>query len=97
VSRVLWVGVGAVVGVLVVRRANRVVRQYTPQGVADSLSSVGEGLRELVAAVREGMDEREEELRYALGLDTQTLPEGQRPDGDGIRALLDDPSGPRAR
>ncbi|MDQ2756072.1 MAG: DUF6167 family protein [Actinomycetota bacterium] len=96
-SRVLWVGVGAVVGVLVVRRASRVVHQYTPAGVADSLSSIGEGLRELATAVREGMNEREEELRYALGLDTQTLPEGERPDGDGIRTLLDDPAGPRAR
>ncbi len=96
-SRVLWIGVGAVAGVLVVRRGRRVVRQYTPAGVSDSLASVAQGLRELAAAVREGMDEREGELRYALGLDTQTLPEGQRPDGDGIRTLLDDPAGPRAR
>lgn len=97
--RVFWVGVGAAIGVLVVRRAGRVARAYTPQGVADGLASLGDGLRELADAVRDGMAEREEELRYALGLDTQP---GERDgaarlDGEGIRTLLDDPTGPRAR
>lgn len=96
--RVFWVGVGAAVGVLVVRRAGRVAHAYTPQGVADGLASLGDGLRELADAVRDGMAEREEELRYALGLDTQPADrDGARLDGEGIRTLLDDPTGPRAR
>lgn len=95
--RVFWIGVGAVVGVLVVRKAGSVARQYTPQGVADGLASFGDGLRELAEAVREGMTQREDELRYALGLDVESLPADRRPDADGIRSLLDDPSGPRAR
>ena len=37
------------------------------------MSDLGEGLRELAAAVREGMAEREEELRIALGVDAGTL------------------------
>ena len=36
------------------------------------LSDFGDGLRELAAAVREGMAEREGELRLALGIDTGT-------------------------
>ena len=95
--RIFWVGVGAVIGVLVVRKAGATARQYTPQGVADSLAGWGDGLRELATAVRDGMEQREDELRFALGIDTQTLPEDGRPDADGIRALLDDPAGPRAR
>lgn len=90
-------GVGAAVGVLVVRKASSTVRQYTPQGLADSIAGFGDGLRELATAVREGMEQREDELRFALGIDTQSLPEDRRPDADGIRALLDDPAGPRAR
>ncbi|MEO7058569.1 MAG: hypothetical protein ABI083_02525 [Lapillicoccus sp.] len=95
--RIFWVGLGAAIGILVVRKASQTARQYTPQGLADGLASFGDGLREMAHAVRDGMDQREEELRFALGIDTEALPEDRRPDADGIRALLDDPSGPRAR
>ena len=54
-------------------------------------------LRELADEVREGMAEREAELRFALGIDTRTLPQARGLDADGVRALLDDPAGPRAR
>lgn len=55
------------------------------------------GVRELATAVREGMKEREQELRFALGLDTHPLPEGRRLDADGVRTLLEDPTGVRPR
>ena len=71
--RLFWVALGAVAGVLVVRRLTRAVEAYTPAGVARSVSDVGDGLRELAAAVREGMAEREEELRIALGVDAGTI------------------------
>ena len=47
---------------------------------------MGEGLRELAEAVREGMAEREAELRIALGVDAGTI------DADQARALLEDPT-----
>lgn len=53
------------------------------------MSSLGDGLRELAAAVREGMAERESELRVALGVDAGTL------DPETARELIDDPTGPR--
>ena len=71
--RLFWLALGAVAGVLVVRRLTRAVEAYTPTGVARSMSDVGEGLRDLAAAVREGMAEREEELRIALGVDAGTI------------------------
>ena len=95
--RLFWIGVGATVGVLVVRKVSRAAHQYTPEGISQSIAHLGDGLRELASAVREGMDQREDELRFALGLDTHTLPEDRRLDAEGLRALLDDPSGPRAR
>ena len=73
VRRLFWVALGAVAGVLVVRRLTRAVEAYTPAGVARSVSDVGDGLRQLAAAVREGMAEREEELRIALGVDAGTI------------------------
>ncbi len=95
--RLFWIGVGATVGVIVLRQVSKKAHQYTPEGLSQSLASWGDGLRELASAVREGMDQREDELRFALGIDTETVPEDRRSDADGIRALLDDPTGPRAR
>ena len=71
--RLFWVALGAVGGVLVVRRLTRAVEAYTPAGISRSVGDLGEGVRELAAAVREGMAEREEELRIALGVDAGTL------------------------
>jgi hypothetical protein len=71
--RLFWVVLGAVAGVLVVRKLTRAAEAYTPAGVARSASDLAGGMRELAAAVREGMHEREEELRIALGVDTGTL------------------------
>ncbi|GAB3445324.1 hypothetical protein GCM10027517_26020 [Phycicoccus ginsengisoli] len=104
-SRLFWTALGAAAGVYAVRRLSKAAQAYTPAGVAHGLSDFGEGLRELAAAVREGMDEREAELRMALGIDTHTLDtdalgvEGAgrpRLDADAARALLDDPTGPGA-
>ena len=104
-SRLFWAALGAAAGVYAVRKVSKAAEAYTPAGVAHGLSDFGEGLRELAAAVREGMDEREGELRLALGIDTQTgndstadarqgEPAG-RLDAATARALLDDPTGPR--
>jgi hypothetical protein len=89
VRRLFWVALGASVGVLVVRRLTRTAQAYTPEGIGRSVSSLGEGLRELAEAIREGMAEREAELRVALGVDAGTM------DADEARALLDDPTAVR--
>jgi Family of unknown function (DUF6167) len=99
--RVFWVALGATVGVLVVRKVTKTAQAYSPsgvaQGIAGGLSDLGEGLREMADAVREGMAERETELRYALGMDTGTLPDGGAMSAEQARALIEDPTSPRAR
>ena len=99
--RMFWVALGATVGVLVVRKVTKAAAAYSPSGVArglsGGLSDLGEGLREMAEAVREGMAEREAELRYALGMDTGTLPDGREMSPEQARALIEDPMSPRAR
>ena len=95
--RLFWLALGATVGVLVVRRVTKTAHAYSPSGVAGGLSDLGEGLREMAEAVREGMAERETELRYALGMDTGTLPDGREMSDEQARALIEDPTSPRAR
>lgn len=93
--RLFWVALGATVGVLAVRKVSKAAEAYTPAGMASGLASFGEGLKELAEAVREGMAERETELRYALGIDTGALPDGRPMDAETARRLIEDPAGPR--
>ncbi len=71
--RLFWIGLGATVGVLAVRKVQQTADSLSPSGVAGSLRS---GLADLTSAVREFTDEvqvamleRETDLRQALGLD----------------------------
>jgi hypothetical protein len=43
------------------------------------------------------MTERETELRYALGIDTSTLPDGRVMTDEQARALIEDPTSLRAK
>jgi hypothetical protein len=98
--RLFWVALGATAGVLVVRKVTKAMQAYTPsgfaQGLSVGLSDLGEGLREMAEAVREGMTERETELRYALGIDT-SLPDGRVMTDEQARALIEDPTSSRAK
>jgi hypothetical protein len=89
VRRLFWVALGASAGALAVRAVTKAARAYTPEGIGRSAASIGDGLRDLADAVRDGMAERENELRIALGVDAGTL------DAEAARALLDDPTAAR--
>jgi hypothetical protein len=81
--RLLWLGVGLAVGALVFRALSRKAQSFTPEGIAGSLqqSAVGlvDSVRTFVDDVREGMAEREAEIREAIEagliLDEDLLPE----------------------
>jgi NADH/NAD ratio-sensing transcriptional regulator Rex len=71
--RLFWIGLGASVGILVVRKVQKTADSLSPSGVAGSLRF---GLADLTQAVRDfgddvqvAMLERETELRTVLGLD----------------------------
>ncbi|MEP7017069.1 MAG: hypothetical protein ABI899_03505 [Actinomycetota bacterium] len=99
--RLFWVSLGATLGVLVVRKVSKAAAAYSPTGMSRGLSSglsdLVEGLREMAEAVREGMAERESELRLAIGIDTGTLPDGRTMSPEQTRALIEDPTSPQAR
>jgi hypothetical protein len=69
-KRLLWLGVGLAVGAIVVRKLTQKANEFTPSGIATSLSeSAGglvESLRSFVDDVREGMAEREQEIQEAF-------------------------------
>ncbi len=83
--RVFWIALGATAGVLVVRKLTKTAESYTPEGVARGLSGLGEGLREMAQVVREAMEQRDAELRLALGVDEGAI------DPARAQALIDHP------
>jgi hypothetical protein len=98
VKRLLVAGLAMAAGYGVYRLA----RAWAPDDLA-------ERAHDFAAAVREGMAQREAELREALGMEaggayTDAGTSGADPfavpaplDSAAARALLDDPAGPRAR
>ena len=86
-KRLLWLGVGLAVGAIVVRKLTKKANEFTPSGIATSLSQSAGGLvesvRSFVEDVRDGMAEREQQIHQAFaagelyedGLDAQ---EGNR-------------------
>ncbi len=72
--RLFWACLGAAAGIFLMRRLTRAVEAYTPAGLGRSAAGLQAGLRELTEAVRDGMAERETELRAALGVDARAEP-----------------------
>ncbi|GAA0575210.1 hypothetical protein GCM10010172_69840 [Paractinoplanes ferrugineus] len=87
-KRLLWLGVGLAVGALVVRKLTRKANEFTPTGIATSLSQSAGGLvesmRSFVDDVRDGMTEREQQIQQAFAEgelyedDEQDAQEGNR-------------------
>lgn len=86
IGRLFWMAVGATAGVVAVRKVTNTAKAYSPAGMSEGLTSLGEGLRELAVAVRKGMAERDAELRLALGIDEGVM------DAGTAQALIDHPT-----
>ena len=69
-KRLLWLGVGVAVGAILVRKITQKANEFTPSGIATSLSESAGGLvesvRSFVEDVRAGMAEREHEIHEAF-------------------------------
>jgi hypothetical protein len=69
-KRLLWLGVGLAVGAIVVRKLTQKANEFTPTGIATSLSQSAGGLvesvRSFVDDVREAAAEREEQINKAF-------------------------------
>lgn len=72
ISRLFWIAAGAAAGIYVVRRVQRTAEALTPGSLASSFQlaalDLADAIREFAGEVREGMTERETELRRDLGL-----------------------------
>lgn len=67
-KRLFWLGLGVGIGVLVVRKVTKKAEAYTPKGLANAVSGLGDTFRAFAEDVREAMAEREDEMLDALGV-----------------------------
>lgn len=70
-KRIIWMGIGVAIGVIAVRKINDTRATMGPEGLNRAAARVADGLYEFADAVRAGMNQREGELRSALGVDAQ--------------------------
>jgi len=89
--RLFWVALGATAGVLVVRKITRTADALSPDGLTRAVAGVGDSVRDFAEAVRDGMADREQELRIALGVDAGTM------DPERARSLIEHPTAPAPR
>jgi len=72
VKRIFWLIIGIVVGVYAVTRLKKRAQVLAPENMQESAAKLAAAVRHFGDQVREGMAERETELRDALGIDTNT-------------------------
>jgi len=75
VKRVFWVALGATVGVLVVNKASRTMRKFSPSGIAQGAGGLSGAItgrfQGFADDVRNAAAEREFELYRVLGIDAR--------------------------
>jgi hypothetical protein len=82
--RLVWVGVGVVVTVVVIRKGRAIIEAYVPAGATDAVGTAarfGSALRTVRRDFTAGMAEREQQLRHDLvgDVDLDTL-RAERPE-----------------
>lgn len=72
--RLFYIALGATVGVLIVRKLTQTAEKMAPSNaIPSALGNLGDAIRQFGEDVREGMAEREAELREGLGLDSDEV------------------------
>ncbi|MGW6281638.1 DUF6167 family protein [Kribbella sp. NPDC055071] len=69
-KRIIWLIVGIAVGVYAVTRLKKRAQVLAPESLQESAAKLAAAVRHFGDQVREGMEEREVELRDALGIET---------------------------
>ncbi|MFT4216634.1 MAG: DUF6167 family protein [Micropruina sp.] len=77
--RLFWFAVGAGVTVWLVLKGREYYERFTPKGITEQVEKTAHDARgwvdDFLHTMTSAMDEREHELREALGLDGSSLPD----------------------
>ncbi|RAN79678.1 MULTISPECIES: hypothetical protein [Arthrobacter] len=68
-KKIFWLGVGITIGVVAARKLAAAKGAIGPEGLNRAVGRAADAVHDFADAMREGMGERETDLRAALGLD----------------------------
>jgi hypothetical protein len=73
-KRLVWMGIGVAIGVIALRKVTEaqasIQSTLGPQGLNRAVGRLTDGIYDFADAIRDGMRERETDLRAALGVDS---------------------------
>jgi hypothetical protein len=78
VKRIFWLIIGIAVGVYAVTRLKKRAQVLAPENMQESAAKLAAAVRHFGDQVREGLAERETELRDALGIENTNNREDYR-------------------
>ncbi|WP_207343971.1 hypothetical protein [Arthrobacter sp. E3] len=68
-KKIFWLGVGITIGVIAARKIAAAKGAIGPEGLNRAVGRVSDAVHDFADALRENMNERENDLRVALGID----------------------------
>lgn len=68
-KKIFWLGIGIAVGAIAVRKISAAKSAIGPEGLNRAVGMLSDSIHNFADAVREGMNERETDLRVALGVE----------------------------
>jgi hypothetical protein len=72
-KRIVWMGIGVAIGVIAFRKVSQAQSTLGPEGLNRAVGRLADGVYDFADAVRAGMQERETDLRSALGIESAEL------------------------
>ncbi|WP_323958532.1 hypothetical protein GC088_08120 [Arthrobacter sp. JZ12] len=71
IKRLFWLAAGAAIGVVAIRKVAAMKSAVGPEGLNRAVGRLTDTVADFADAMREGMHERENDLRAALGIDSE--------------------------
>ena len=68
-KRLVWMGIGVAIGIIAFRKVTEAQSALGPEGLNRAVGRLADGVYDFADAVRDGMRERETDLRTALGVE----------------------------
>lgn len=72
-KRIVWMGIGVAIGVIAFRKITQAQSNLGPQGLNRTVARLADGVYDFADAVRSGMNDRETDLRSALGIEAKDV------------------------
>jgi len=70
-KKIFWLGVGITIGVVAARKISAAKGALGPAGLNRAVGRMSDSVHDFADALRDSMDQRETDLRAALGLDPE--------------------------